>query len=114
MWGKIRPLSAALPQWLEDHRCAQQIHWDTTECEYVLESCERDAFVTLNDISNPAAMANDALFEKCATEEEYIRMDRISNNLVMVPCARPALDGSGKVEFASVWLYPRWGWCWDS
>lgn len=111
--GTVRPLSAALPRWLEEGRCVQGILWDADAREYILPPSGRDAFVALNAAHSLAAMANDALYGTCSSEEEYNQKDRAANNLVMVPCARPALSDPRKVEFSGIWLYPRQGWCWE-
>merc|ERR1712098_314995 len=47
--GTLRPLAAALPGWLEERRCAQDIQWDAKR-GYRFVSNEV-AFVTLNSSS---------------------------------------------------------------
>eukprot|EP00930_Biecheleria_cincta_P066244 TRINITY_DN52312_c0_g1_i1.p1 TRINITY_DN52312_c0_g1~~TRINITY_DN52312_c0_g1_i1.p1 ORF type:complete len:267 (+),score=26.28 TRINITY_DN52312_c0_g1_i1:37-837(+) len=112
-WGELRPLVDTLDIWLGEGRCAQEIPWDENSSRYFLHDQLRN-YVSLRDPTTcPGAMANDALYGCCKTEAEYEAKDLVTNNLVMVPCARPARSDSSKVEFTSMWLYPRKGWYWD-
>lgn len=111
LWGTLRPLHETLREWLEEGRCSQLITWDEDEQCYALSEPYK-SYVAWNDPSNLAAMANDALYGCCKDQAEYNVKDVDRNNLVMVPCARPAEDGA-RVEFKSMFLYPRKGWCWD-
>eukprot|EP00440_Ansanella_granifera_P055828 gb/GFBE01060509.1/.p1 GENE.gb/GFBE01060509.1/~~gb/GFBE01060509.1/.p1 ORF type:complete len:250 (+),score=56.06 gb/GFBE01060509.1/:1-750(+) len=110
--GALRPLSETLAKWIEEGRCSQQISWDEDEQCYTLADPLK-TYVALNCASNVAAMANDALYGNCKDQAEYNVKDVDANNLVMVPCARPAEGDASKVEFKSIWLYPRRGWTWD-
>ncbi|CAE8589719.1 unnamed protein product [Polarella glacialis] len=110
--GSLRLLREALPGWIQEGRCAQNIVWDNDACHWLLDE-PLTSYVALNDPANLAAMANDALYNVCASEPEYNCKDCDYNNLVMVPCARPAVSDPSKVEFVSIWLYPRQGWVWD-
>ncbi|CAE7649186.1 unnamed protein product [Symbiodinium sp. CCMP2456] len=111
LWGTLRPLHETLRQWLEEGRCSQHITWDEDEQCYALSEPYK-SYVAWNDPSNLAAMANDALYGCCKDQAEYNVKDADRNNLVMVPCARPAEDGV-RVEFKSMFLYPRKSWCWS-
>lgn len=62
---------------------------------------------------NPASFANDALYGKVcgSTErEKYDAQDEKLNALVMLPGLRAVGD---KVEFSTMWLYPRRGRKWS-
>ncbi|CAJ1389272.1 unnamed protein product [Effrenium voratum] len=108
--GALRPLRDTLQLWLEEGRCAQHIEWDENQKCYTLAEPLK-SYVAWNDPSNLGAMPNDALFDTCGNQAEYNIKDAEVNNLVMVPCARATENGL--VEFKSMWLYPRKGWCWD-
>jgi len=110
--GQLRPLHATLAGWLQEGCCAQPISWSEDEQCYVLED-GMSTYVALNSPDNLAAMANDALYGCCKTQAEYNVKDTDANNLVMVPCARPSENDPSKVEFKSMWLYPRKGWKWN-
>eukprot|EP00929_Paragymnodinium_shiwhaense_P083734 TRINITY_DN44724_c0_g2_i1.p1 TRINITY_DN44724_c0_g2~~TRINITY_DN44724_c0_g2_i1.p1 ORF type:complete len:595 (-),score=128.19 TRINITY_DN44724_c0_g2_i1:8-1792(-) len=107
LWGTIRPLAAALPGWLEEGRCTQEIAYDAQTQVYGHESWDRTCFVASDAETNLGAMANDRLYGKLTDIE-----DRKANNMVMVPCARPAPEDPEKVQIASMWIYPRHGWKW--
>ncbi|CAE7318866.1 unnamed protein product [Symbiodinium natans] len=111
-WGTLRPLQETLREWLDEGKCAQHITWDEDEQCYALSEPYK-SYVAWNDPSNLAAMANDALYGCCKDQTEYNVKDVDMNNLVMVPCARLAEDGI-RVEFKSMFLYPRKGWSWDA
>eukprot|EP00928_Gymnodinium_smaydae_P033024 TRINITY_DN23767_c0_g1_i1.p1 TRINITY_DN23767_c0_g1~~TRINITY_DN23767_c0_g1_i1.p1 ORF type:complete len:597 (+),score=47.96 TRINITY_DN23767_c0_g1_i1:124-1914(+) len=114
LWGTVRPVAAVLPTWMSEGRCVQDISWDAESQLYSLDSYDRTVFIASSSSDNLAAMCNDALFGRCTSEAQYEKEDRMTNNMVMVPCARPCPHDSSKVEFSCVWIYPRFGWRWEA
>eukprot|EP00293_Proteomonas_sulcata_P021426 CAMPEP_0184295938 /NCGR_PEP_ID=MMETSP1049-20130417/6878_1 /TAXON_ID=77928 /ORGANISM="Proteomonas sulcata, Strain CCMP704" /LENGTH=326 /DNA_ID=CAMNT_0026604839 /DNA_START=477 /DNA_END=1459 /DNA_ORIENTATION=- len=68
----------------------------------------------LDPENNPSPYLNDALFGKFDGEsDEYEVEDECINLFTMIPCLSWSQTQKGKVEFSSVWYYPRNGFPWD-
>ena len=115
--GRLRPKADAAAY---VGRTVQELVWDAVKREWQIVPPLN--YVGLLDPSaNPAAYANDALYQKIdgVTQlEEYTQQDASLNALVMVPALRKVTqkmngDQSCKeFEFCSMWFYPRRGWTW--
>jgi len=117
-FGELRPIAASLRGWYEEGCLSQTVEWDVRSQEYILKGGARYCYTGLLDAGqNPAAFANDALFGKVCGEEDpalYWEEDSKENAMLMIPCARRTADGTGRVEFSSVWFYPRSLWTWPN
>mmetsp|Transcript_46836 Transcript_46836/g.73301 ORF Transcript_46836/g.73301 Transcript_46836/m.73301 type:complete len:155 (+) Transcript_46836:1090-1554(+) len=90
--------------------------WDCAMSQYVFEDKgERVLYRALLDPeNNPSPYLNDALFGKFDGEsDEYEVEDECINLFTMIPCLSWSQTQKGKVEFSSVWYYPRNGFPWD-
>ena len=117
--GRLRPKADA-----EAYvgRTVQELVWDSVKQEWQIVPPLN--YVGLLDPSaNPAAYANDALYQKIdgVTQlAEYTEQDASLNALVMVPGLREVkkqFDGDQNrkaFEFCSMWFYPRRGWAWTT
>mmetsp|Transcript_30913 Transcript_30913/g.69656 ORF Transcript_30913/g.69656 Transcript_30913/m.69656 type:complete len:136 (-) Transcript_30913:40-447(-) len=104
-----------LNRYISSRRLIQPVKWNQESLQYVFSDKTRGIIyrALLDPAKNPAPYLNDALYGKYDGEsEEYAREDVRSNAFTMVPCLRPARQ-KGKVEFASVWYYPRSSWRWN-
>jgi hypothetical protein len=119
--GRLRP-KADVEAYIG--RCEQELVWDDTKQEWRIFP-PLNYVGKLEPIANPAAYANDALYQKLdgvTQTDEYARRDAELNALVMVPglrrlrqCEGDSGDGSdAEFEFCSMWFYPRRGWQWLS
>ena len=100
-------------------KCKQQIVWDDDEDQWeVIPSL--DYVGELNAKLNPAAYANDRLYQQIDGQTQtvhFAKRDAELNPLVMVPelgrVAEIDPDRPGvEFEFKSMWFYPRRGWNW--
>ena len=133
--GRLRPKTDAAAY---VGRTLQELVWDSSKREWKIVP-PLNYVGLLDPCANPAAYANDALYQVLdgVTQiEEYSQRDAELNALVLVPALRRREAGaatnsadSGKekgasqeihadhqsfaeFEFYSMWLYPRRGWNW--
>ena len=115
--GRLRPKEDAAAY---VGRTVQELVWDSRKQEWQIEP-PLNYVGLLDPTTNPAAYANDALFQVLdgvSQLEEYTKQDALLNALVMVPKLRKVAHNtheyqSGKeFEFCSMWFYPRRGWAW--
>lgn len=133
--GRLRPKADAAAY---VGRTLQELVWDSTTHEWQIVPPVNYVGL-LNPSTNPAAYANDALYQVVdgvAQVEEYTKQDAELNALVMVPglrrrgnlAAGQTIDKENaevtqkmnaeqnciEFEFCSMWFYPRRGWLWTN
>jgi hypothetical protein len=112
--GELRPM-CHVKDYIQSGRLGQKVRWDGAAGHYVfVPPCRHICYRGLVDTEwSPASFVNDACFGKFdGQSDEYSAADECLNALVMVPCLRKVQGASNKVEFNSVWYYPREGWQW--